>query len=140
MFKMASTTLITSISRTDTVPIKKTISAPDCKGYLSVTISGWTEQMFYELVCLQIDAYMEVDGEDVRYTPISVPCSFNMNEESYAIILKDLPTDCKLYITPIYNDDALTARNDLIDNGLIEGTKWDTPTDTFDVTVTFITD
>lgn len=134
---MASTTLLSSISRTGTVPIVKTISAPDCKGYLSVTISNWTKQMFYELVCLHIDVYTTVSGEDVKYKQISLCCSFNMKKDSYSFILKDLPMNCKFYITPVFNNDALAARNDLIDNGLIEGTKWTTPTDTFDVTVVF---
>ena len=137
---MSTTSLLTQISRSDTFPIEKSISLPDNYGYLSFSISDWTEQMYRELAALNINVFIDVGGEEVKYTPVSLCYSFNMNSNSGTITLKDMPSYCTLKINPIFNPDALTAHNDLVDIGIIDGPKWTTETSTFAMNVNLVTD
>lgn len=137
---MATTNLLTQIKRSDTFPIEKTITLSDNYGYLTFSISGWTEQMYYEFPAIYISVYVDVNGESVRYSNISLCYSINMKEDTGSITLKDIPTNCTLKFEPLFNDNAIEARNDLIDIGIISGTKWTTPTSTFPIDINLITD
>ena len=143
---MAETTLISSIDRNDTYPKYISVTADKCKGYLSITPNNWTAQMFYELPSIKFEIFVDSNGEKVRYKstceviktynpafPVELPwevCSELLN----------IPKTCYIAITPLFDLNAVVARNELIKNGIEDGNAWNTQTDTFNITIKFLTD
>lgn len=140
---MAQTTLLTSISRTDTFPKMVNISAPSHRGCISIATDNWTPQMFYELPAIKFEIYTIYNSEYVKYKDFCYTLkTYNpvLSLDSIPEIaagLSDIPADCYIAITPNFDKFAIDARNLLIDNGLEFGDKWNAETDTFSITIKF---
>ena len=135
--------LITSISRSDTIPIVKQIEVTKNKGYLTLDVSSFTPRMFYELPAIRFEIYTETNGIRVKYNTVDnvirtyQPDLFP-DHEKIVVCIRNIPNECYLYITPIFDNDSVPARNMLIENGIETGDLWDIiPTSTFPITIGF---
>ena len=161
---MSQTTLLSSINRTTDYPITVPSTADSHCGTLQLILgSGWTNQMIHELPTINIsiltadgskflsfDVNMSTVNEELRNKERSLT-----PEEPYSIAIYDIPKDITFSITPLFDQYALKAHNDLINDGNIEifdttdkgivdsnddnydSQKWLTPTSTFDITIIF---
>ena len=127
-----------------------TVSAPSNRGYLTIDTSSWIDKpwMFYELPALKFEIYTE-SGEELlkyknftreirTYNPIYSPSGVL----NVTIDIRNVPEEFILRITPIFDNDAISARNMLIENGIEDGEIWgkdqDIPTQSFDLDIEFI--
>lgn len=143
---MAQTVLLTEIDRTDSFPKMFPITADKNNFYVSITTNNWAEQMFYELPCVRIDVYTDIDGTKVRcreisaymgtYNPVFPPTA----PWQFCKQFHDTPSNCYVSITPIFDERALESHNNLIETGIEEGDIWDTQTDKFDIEIKVITE
>ena len=137
------TELLTSISRSDTIPIVKQIEVTKNKGYLTLDVSSFTPRMFYELPAIRFEVYTETNGTRVKYNTVDNVIRTYQHElfpdhEKIVVCIKNIPNTCYLYITPIFDNDSVPARNMLIENGVETGDLWDiVPTSTFPITIGF---
>ena len=137
------TELVSSISRSDTIPIVKQIEVTKNKGYLTLDVSSFTPRMFYELPAIRFEVYTETNGTRVKYNTVDNVIRTYQPElfpdhEKIVVCIKNIPNTCYLYITPIFDDNAVPARNMLIENGIETGDLWDiVPTSTFPITIGF---
>lgn len=161
---MSQTTLLSSINRTTDYPITVSSTADSHCGTLQLILgSGWTNQMIHELPAINIsiltadgskflsfDVNMSTVNEELRNKDRSLTPT-----EPYSIAVYDIPKDITFSITPLFDQYALKAHNDLINDGNIEifdtsdkgivdtdsdnySTElWTTPTSTFDITIIF---
>ena len=161
---MSQTTLLSSINRTTDYPITVSSTADSHCGTLQLILgSDWTNQMIHELPAINIsiltadgskflsfDVNMSTVNEELRNKDRSLTPT-----EPYSIAVYDIPKDTTFSITPLFDQYALKAHNDLINYGNIEifdtsdkgivdtdsdnySTElWTTPTDTFDITIIF---
>ena len=142
---MAQTTLLSQIDRSETYPKLVSVSAPNNNFYLTLNTDSWTQQMFAELPCIRFDVYIEKSGTYLKYQTVSAclgaydPDHNNTDAWNFCQKFYDVPSDFYLSITPIFDNNAIEAHNALIENGIEEGTLWTTPTDTFDVEITSVT-
>lgn len=141
MILLATTELITNISRSKTYPKYFDVAATNNKLYITIQPNNWTPQMFYELPFIQIDIFTIVDGEYVKYTKNSIslhtyiPDVTTYPSTPVTCVIKCVPDICTLRITPIFDNNAIEARNDLIRNGIEDGSIWDTITQSFDIII-----
>lgn len=157
---MAQTTILSSIQRSQTFPITKSIQAPNNCGTLSLILDqSWTEQMIHELPTINVAVFVDTDIKllsiDIDMTTF---CSDRIDIEPvkpYSIPLFDLPEYFDFVVTPIFDNNALSAHNAQIDSGDIDvfntsdtgivdtdikdyyNDFWDTPTSTFIVKIVF---
>jgi hypothetical protein len=135
--------LITSISRSDTTPIVKPLSVGSSKGRITLDVSSFTPRMFYELPAIRFEIYTETNGTRVKYnTSDNVIKTYHPELfpdcDKLVIPIKNIPEDCYIYITPIFDNEAVAARNMLIENGIESGEMWDNAlTQTFPITIGF---
>ena len=161
---MATTTLLSSINRTTQYPITVSSTADSHCGTLQLILdSDWTNQMIHELPAINIsiltsdgskflsfDVNMSTVNEELRNKERSLSPA-----EPYSIAVYDIPKDITFSITPLFDNYALKAHNDLIKDGSIDifnttdkgivdtdsddySTElWTTPTDTFNITIIF---
>ena len=161
---MSQTTLLSSINRTTDYPITVSSTADSHCGTLQLILgSDWTNQMIHELPAINIsiltadgskflsfDVNMSTVNEELRNKDRSLTPT-----EPYSIAVYDIPKDITFSITPLFDQYALKAHNDLINDGNIEifdtSNKgivdtdsenyvyrlWTTPTSTFDITIIF---
>lgn len=135
--------LITSISRSDTIPIVKPLSVSSSKGRITLDVSSFTPRMFYELPAIRFEIYTETNGTRVKYnTSDNVIRTYQPDLfpdcDKVVIPIKNIPEDCYIYITPIFDNEAIAARNMLIENGIESGDIWDNAlTQTFPITISF---
>lgn len=140
---MGKTVIVESISRSDTFPIVAQVSAENNKGYITVNTKKFTPQMFYELPALKFEIYTEFQGRMVKYKNFcKVVRTYNpIFEDDSAMIgtmdIKNIPNNFYLYLTPIFDNNAIGARNELILNGIESGDLWNTITNTFDILIEF---
>lgn len=140
---MGKTVIVESISRSDTFPIVTQVSAENNKGYITVNTKKFTPQMFYELPALKFEIYTEFQGKRVKYKSFcKVVRTYNpIFEDDSSMIgtmdIKDIPNTFYLYLTPIFDNNAIGARNELILNGIENGDLWNTITNTFDILIEF---
>ena len=138
---MATTELITNISRSKTYPKYFDVIANNNKLYLSIQPKNWTAQMFYELPFIQFDIFTNVNGEYVRYTKNSISIhTYIPDIKTYpntpvCCVIKNIPDTCVLCVTPVFDNNAIEARNDLIKNGIEDGDLWNTITQSFDISI-----
>lgn len=154
---MAQTTIISSITRSNTYPESISVTAPSNCGMLSIVLDNWTEQMICELPTINVKAFIDQD---------TVFCSFDIDlrtvkdyesknpTDPYTIPVYDIPASCLLSVTPIFDNNALTSHNNVLENGNIEffetsdsgivqtetvqnNLYWNTPTSSFNVSITF---
>ena len=161
---MSQTTLLSSINRTTDYPITVSSTADSHCGTLQLILGNdWTNQMIHELPAINIsiltadgskflsfDVNMSTVNEELRNKDRSLTPT-----EPYSIAVYDIPKDITFSITPLFDQYALKAHNDLINDGNIEifdtsdkgivdtdsedyvYRLWTTPTDTFDITIIF---
>lgn len=133
--------LLTQIKRSDTFPYKKSITVDGNRGYISIKTNSWTHQMFYELPSIKFEIYVDNSGVDSKYQPISFildTYSQSMTDVEICSPILNVPESCNIFITPLFDNDAISARNQLVENGIEDGSIWDTPTDTFDVDISLV--
>ena len=141
MILLATTELITNISRSKTYPKYFDVIANNNKLYLSIQPKNWTAQMFYELPFIQFDIFTNVNGEYVRYTKNSISIhTYIPDIKTYpntpvCCVIKNIPDTCVLCVTPVFDNNAIEARNDLIKNGIEDGDLWNTITQSFDISI-----
>ncbi len=161
---MSQTTLLSSIDRTTQYPITVSATADNHCGMLQLILnSDWTEQMIHELPTINISIYTE-DGS--KYLSFDINMSTVNDElknkdrslsqiEPYSIAIYDIPKDITFSITPLFDQYAIKAHNDIINDGNIEifetsskgivdtdsdnysSELWTTPTSTFDINIIF---
>lgn len=161
---MSQTTLLSSINRTTDYPITVSSTTDSHCGTLQLILgSNWTNQMIHELPTINIsiltadgskflsfDVNMSTVNEELRNKDRSLSPA-----EPYSIAIYDIPKDITFSITPLFDQYALKAHNDLINDGNIEIFEtsdkgivdtdsedytyrlWTVPTDTFDLTIVF---
>ena len=111
------------------------------RGFFSITTIGWTEQMFYELPSIVVELYIEGDSNRVKTSLFSQV--IKLYDERFitgkafphTINVENVPENCFIKIIPCFDDNAIPARNALIENGIEEGTIWNHKTDSFNVIV-----
>lgn len=139
---MAQTEILSSVSRSTTYPVTETISAPNNCGLLAVSLdNSWTDQMLFELPVLNVNLYTQ---QDILFKSFDINLqTFNSDNntisiaDSYAIPLYNLPTDFTISVIPLFDNNSLTAHNELIENGIEESSLWDTETSTFTLSLYF---
>ena len=159
-----TTTLLSSINRTTQYPITVSSTADSHCGTLQLILdSDWTNQMIHELPAINIsiltadgskflsfDVNMSTVNEELRNKERSLSPA-----EPYSIAVYDIPEDITFSITPLFDNYALKSHNDLIKDGSIDifnttdkgivdtdsddysAELWTTPTDTFNITISF---
>ena len=143
---MATTQLLSGISRSETYPKYVDVAISKNSGYISITPDDWTAQMFYELPFIKFDIYTRVNSKYVKYTKNSISVhTFGQELMSYpntpvCYSLKNIPQTFTIAITPVFDTSAVKARNDLIINGIESGDLWNTTTDSFNIDISFIED
>jgi hypothetical protein len=133
-------TLLTKIKRSDTFPYMVKVTANTNSGYISIMTDNWTPQMFYELPSIKFDIYVDENSVKSKYNPISINLDTytgDIVDEKICSRILNVPENCYIYITPLFDNNAIAARNMLIENGIEEGTLWDTKTDTFPIDIVF---
>ena len=126
------------------------ISATNNRGYITIDTSDWINKpwMFYELPALKFEIYTETEGELVKYQNFSReirtynPVYSPLGVLNVTIDIRNVPEEFILRITPIFDNDAIAARNMLIENGIENGDVWgsdqDVPTQLFNLDLEFI--
>ncbi len=126
------------------------ISATNNRGYITIDTSDWINKpwMFYELPALKFEIYTETNGELVKYQNFTReirtynPVYSPLGVLNVTIDIRNVPEEFILRITPIFDNDAIDARNMLIENGIENGDIWgsdqDVPTQLFNLDLEFI--
>ena len=126
------------------------ISATNNRGYITIDTSDWINKpwMFYELPALKFEIYTETNGELVKYQNFTReirtynPVYSPLGVLNVTIDIRNVPEEFILRITPIFDNDAIAARNMLIENGIENGDIWgsdqDVPTQLFNLDLEFI--
>ncbi len=126
------------------------ISAANNRGYITIDTSDWINKpwMFYELPSLKFEIYTETDGELVKYQNFTReirtynPVYSPLGVLNVTIDIRNVPEEFILRITPIFDNDAVNARNMLVENGIEDGDIWgsdqDVPTQLFNLNLEFI--
>ena len=139
---MTVTNILTKINRSDSFPYIKDVSISG-RSYISIKANDWTAQMFYELPCIKFDIYTNQNGTMCKYNQNSytIDTSSGLLEDAECCLeVKNIPSKFYLYISPIFDSNAIAARNALIRNGIEDGDIWDSITDTFNITINIISD
>jgi hypothetical protein len=157
---MAQTTLLSSISRSDTFPVTKSIQAENNCGTLSLILtSSWTEQMLHELPNINISFYatsdIQIASIDVDMTTVNRSSVSTDSIDPYSIPIFNMPKSCILKITPLFDKYALSSHNQQVRDGYVDvfntssigivdtdidnysANLWTTPTQTFDISLIF---
>lgn len=136
-----SAQLISVIDRATKYPIYESVSITGNDLFITMETDNWTDQMFYELPSIQVGIYTKINGVYIKYLANNftidtrVPQSKLSRSDAICYKVKNVPSDFYLYINPIFDNNALSAHNELIENGLDEGSLWTTPTRTFNISV-----
>lgn len=109
------------------------------KGFFSLVTVNWTEQMFYELPTITVELYIKNGTTNIK-TPLfsRVIKTYNPNAKTiesweHTRNVIDVPESCYLKIIPNFDNNAVSARNSLIENGIEEGELWETSTTQFPI-------
>ena len=115
------------------------------KGFFSIITIDWTPQMFYELPSIVVELYVDKDNTKIK-TPLFSRVIKTYDERfitgtafPHTINVYNVPEDCYLKITPCFDNNAISARNELIRNGIEDGPIWDSITTSFDIIVEYST-
>ena len=139
---MAKTTIISSISRNTTYPVTQTISAPNNCGMLILKVDdSITNQMIYELPNINVTIYttsnIKIKSFDINLTTFSSDKRDISKKKQYAIPIYNIPNSCIISIKPLFDNNAISSHNQLIDNGIIDSSKWDSTTVNFNIAIYF---
>jgi hypothetical protein len=143
---MASTTLLTSITRSTTYPTVIAVSSTNNKGYISVDTSGWTEKMCRELPNIKFTIYTKLNSNDIKFEPFCITINTgNITGDTIAQTkvcesIYNIPSTFLMSIEPLFDNYSIKAHNELVQNGIIDDPIWDSETDTFNLEIKFITD
>lgn len=110
-----STTLITEVSTTVTYPVYRSITASNCCGVVSLILSSFTEQMAYEVPAINIDIYHTVNDVRCLYRSRALTIFTNKINKSESYVLMDIPQECELAITPIFDKNAIQSHNKMLE-------------------------
>lgn len=158
---MAITNLVTSIIKSGTYPVEKSVSAPNNCGTVSLIATDWTTQMIYELPTINI----AVLSNNVKLMSVDIDMTTFMTKNRqcepvipYTLPLYNLPSSFKFVITPLFDRYALQNHNEQIELGNIEvfetsqrgivntntssynSLLWTVPTQSFDIAIMFNND
>lgn len=116
---MSQYTLLSEVDRGTTYPVSQSVSAPSNCGTLILTISTpFTEQQLYELPAINVRIYTGTDevryNFDINLETVNSRVSPVQSVEPYSIPIMDIPSTFKIKCTPIFDDNAITAHNELI--------------------------
>ena len=157
---MAQTTLLSSISRSDTFPITKSIQAENNCGTISLILtSSWTEQMLHELPNINISFYatsdIQIASIDIDMTTVNRSSVSTDSIDPYSVPIFNMPKSCILKITPLFDKYAISSHNQQVRDGYVDilntssigivdtdmnnysANLWTTPTQTFDISLIF---
>lgn len=116
---MAQYTLLSQVDRSTSYPVSQNVSAPSNCGTLVLLITTpLTDQQLYELPTINVRIY--TGANEVRYNfDINLDtANRKLSEvgsvEPYAIPIMDIPQTFKIKCTPLFDDSAITAHNELI--------------------------
>lgn len=143
---MANVTLINSVTRNTEYPIVISVNAKYNCGTLTLGIDEeWSYQMLMELPSINFKIYKS-DGSLYQAFSVNMD-TFNSNtggnvisKTSYSIPIYDIPTTSVFHITPMFDKDAISSHNNLIETGIETGELWTTETQTFNLTAKFDND
>lgn len=157
---MAVTQLLSNINKSDTYPKSVSISAPDSCGMLILMPnSEISEQQLFELPTINVKIFDSSGkvflNKDINLSAIDFNAIFTKQVEPYSVPIYDIPSDCICSITPIFDTNAFRCHNETVLNGNIgsfttsetgivdtntedyRSLLWETPTDTFDISISF---
>lgn len=157
---MAVTQLLSSINKSDTYPKSVSISAPDSCGILILMPnSEISEQQLFELPTINVKIFDSSGkvflNKDINLSTIDFNAIFTKQADPYSVPIYDIPSDCICSINPIFDTNAFRCHNETVLNGNIgsfttsdtgivdtsmedyKSLLWETPTDTFDISVSF---
>lgn len=143
---MASTTILTSISRSTQYPLLTAVSSTNNKGYISVRPIDWTKQMLCELPSIKFTIYTKLNQTNVKFDPVCivVPTSQFVNGELQLFTssesIYNIPNTFYLAVEPLFDPYCIKAHNESVDAGLTNEQLWGDPTNTFNVEINFMTD
>ena len=120
---MAQYTLLSQVDRNTTYPTSDSVSAPSNCGTLVLLITTpFTEQQLYELPTINVRIYTGTD--EVRYNFDINLDTVNRNVSPvgsvlpYSIPIMDIPDTFKIKCTPLFDDNAITTHNELVQCGV----------------------
>lgn len=157
---MAITQLLSSINKSDTYPKSVSISAPDSCGMLILMPnSEISEQQLFELPTINVKIFDSSGkvflNKDINLSAIDFNAIVTKQADPYSVPIYDIPSDCVCSITPIFDTNAFRCHNETVLNGNIgsfttsetgivdtntedyRSLLWETPTDTFDISIYF---
>lgn len=153
---MSQYTIVSSIDRSTSYPIDQVVSAPASCGTITLQLTNtFTKQMLCELPAVNIKIL--TGANNVKYdfnVDMSTvnDMSFDLSgAEPYSIQVMDIPSSCKISLTPLFDKYALESHNEMIKNGVVEDLTtsdgivdntndndiWTTPTATFPISIKF---
>lgn len=142
---MGTTTLLNSISRSETYPKILSITSDKNKGKLTLKVTDWTRQMCYEVPSIKFNLYNQKNSVNVKYEPVCIIMNTygdiveDLNTYSKSVGLFDIPETMYISIEPLFDSMCIKAHNELVKNGIEEGPEW-TKTSTFSIEVDYITE
>lgn len=157
---MAVTQLLSSINKSDTYPKSVSISAPDyCGMLILMPNSEISEQQLFELPTINVKIFDSSGkvflNKDINLSAIDFNAIATKQADPYSVPIYDIPSDCICSITPIFDTNAFRCHNETVlngnigsfttsENGIVDTNTedyrsllWETPTDTFDISVSF---
>lgn len=152
---MSKITLLEYITRSTNYPISAEISAPYNCGTISITLDGeWTDEMIAQLPSINLKIYKGTQVFNSFGINIDTVSDWKANHptEPYSIPIYDIPSTADFSITPLFDNYAITAHNEMENNGIVESINTDgsivttdnkiiwTKTDLFNLTIAFDND
>lgn len=132
---MLSAIFINKLSRSETYPKLIELESVTGKGHVSLKPLHWTAQMFYELHSIKIGVYDDTELVYERFVKTYLPVFPPDSEYEIIVALDELPKKCTISITPIFDDNSVKARNNLILAEVEQGELWESETQTFDIDI-----
>ena len=122
---MAQFNILSSINRSTTYPLKKSITATyNCGTFCLVPTGDFTQQMLCELPAVNIKIF--TGANEVQYDfdiNMSIVNDDTLNYSAiypYSIPVLNIPQSFSIKVTPMFDADALSAHNNDVENGNIE--------------------
>ena len=154
---MAQINLLSSVLRSGSYPVSVDASTTYNCGMLLLELGGtWTEQMISELPAINVQIFLDADTvySSFEINMRTVSEQFYKNPtEPYVIPIYDIPNAFTFKLSPIFDNNAIMAHNNNVEcgnvesfttteNGIVDSQDvsiflWTTPTDIFDITITF---
>lgn len=152
---MSKITLLDSVIRSTEYPVSALVSVPYNCGTISITLEGeWTDEMIAQLPSINLKIYKGTQVFSSFGINIDTVSDWKVTHptEPYSIPIYDIPSSADFSITPLFDDYAITAHNEMENNGIVESVNTDgsivttdnkiiwTKTDIFNLTIAFDND